>query len=203
MPSMPRRAPRIAVTLAAVTLLASTTTAQSAQRWSVQGSALYVTPSGLAYEGMENGIGLEAQVRYTPSLLSLGVGYQTSSHNLPLEDGSDETITLAGVFLEPRYVIDVGRSDLAPYAAARLAFLTQKLTQGNFEAQASGTQINLGGGVLVRLSPRMNLDLGLTYGVIGFGDIELSDGVDPVTLSDTDSDGKNLVMRIGVTLGLR
>jgi hypothetical protein len=177
--------------------------AQSAQRWSAQGSLLYVTPSGLAYEGLENGVGFEAQVRYTPSVFSLGAGYQSSSHGLEFDDGTSETVTLAGFFFEPRYVIDLGRSDLAPYAAARVAFLTQKLTDGSFEAKASGTQLNLGGGVLVRLSPRMNLDLGLTYGVIGFGDIEATDGQETLTFPGTESDGKNLVLRVGVTLGLR
>jgi opacity protein-like surface antigen len=203
MMSTVRRAPLVAAALTAIALLPNIGAAQSAQRWSVQASALYVTPSGLAYEGMKNGGGLEAQVRYTPSTLSVGLGYQTSSHGLDFDDGSSETITLSGVFLEPRYVVDVGRRDLAPYIAARLAMLTQQLTIEDVKAKASGTQLNLGGGLLVRLSPRMNLDLGLSYGVIGFGDIELSGATTTVTVPDTEADGKNLVLRVGVTLGLR
>lgn len=202
MPSTSRLAPLVlAATLLAA--LPAVGEAQSAQRWSAQGSLLYVTPTGLAYDGMKNGVGFEAQVRYTPSAFSLGAGYQRSSHGLDVEGGESETITLSGPFLEPRYVIDIGRSDLAPYLAARLALLTQQLDIEEITAKATGTQMNLGGGVLVRLSPRMNLDLGLTYGVIGFGDIEITDGTTTVTLPDSDADGKNLVLRVGVTFGLR
>lgn len=177
--------------------------AQSAQRFSAQGSFLYVSPSGDAYEGLGSGVGFEAQLRYTPSAFSLGIGYQRSSHDIDLEGFADETATISGVFLEPRYVIDVGSMSYAPYIAARLALLTQSVDLDGLEASASGTQFNLGGGVLVRLTPRINLDLGATYGAIDFDDAEVSFEGETVTIADSGGSGKNLVLRVGLTIGLK
>lgn len=177
--------------------------AQSAQRFSAQGSLIYVSPSGDAYEGLSSGMGFEAQLRYTPSAFSVGLGYQRSSHDGDFGDGTTETVTIAGVFLEPRYVIDVGSGAYAPYIASRLALLKQSLEIEGFEASASGTQLNIGGGVLVRLSSRMNLDLGATYGAIDFDDVEVSYEGETATIADSGGSGKNLVLRVGVTIGLK
>ncbi len=176
---------------------------QSAQRLSAQASALYVAPSGDAYQGFDAGFGVEAQLRYTPSAFSLGLGYQRSSHDFDIGTGRMESATLAGVFVEPRYVIDVGSMSYAPYLAARVALLTEKAEIAGLSAEASGTQINLGGGVLVRLTPRMNLDLGLTYGAIDFDEITLAYQGDEVVLDETGGSGRNLVLRVGVTVGVR
>ena len=102
--------------------------------------------------------------------------------------------TLSGPFIEPRYVIDVGRNNMAPYLAGRLAFLKQKLDIEGIEASASGTQINGGGGILMRLSPRVNLDLGATYGVIDFDDVEVSFEGETIVVEGSWH-GKNLVLR--------
>ncbi len=184
-------------------LLPGRVAAQSAQRWSAQGSVLYVAPSGDAYEGLSAGPGFELQVRYTPSAFSLGAGYQRSSHDLDLGDGSSETVTLAGPFIEPRYVIDVGSMSYAPYVSGRLAFLTQDVEVQGVTASASGTQVNAGGGVLVRLSPRVNLDLGATYGAINFDDVVLEYQGQTYTIDGTSGSGRNLVLRAGVTVGIR
>jgi hypothetical protein len=183
--------------------LAARLEAQSAQRWSAQGSLLYVSPSGDAYEGLDAGAGFEAQVRYTPSAFSIGAGYQRSSHDLTFDDGSTESVTLSGVFAEPRYVIDVGSGSYAPYVAARVALLTQKIAFDGLEASASGTQLNIGGGVLVRLGTRVNLDLGATYGAIDFDDVKVQFEGQSGTIDGSSGSGKNLVLRAGVTVGLR
>lgn len=194
----------LAITTAALTLATvAPLEAQSAQRFSAQGSLLYVSPSGDAYEGLGSGIGFEAQVRYTPSAFSIGLGYQRSSHDIDLGAEFDETATLAGVFLEPRYVIDVGSMSYAPYLAARLALLTQSIDVDGLEASASGTQLNLGGGVLLRLTSRVNLDLGVTYGTIDFDDVEVSYGGETAVVDGTGGSGKNFVLRAGLTIGLK
>lgn len=195
---------RLALVTAALTLLsAAPLAAQSAQRLSAQGSLLYVSPSGDAYEGLSSGVGFEAQLRYTPSALSIGVGYQRSSHDLDLGPGFDETVAISGVFVEPRYVIDVGSSSYAPYIAARLALLSQSADVDGLSASTSGTQINLGGGVLLRLTPRINLDLGATYGAINFDDVEVTYQGQTVTVEGSGGGGKNFVLRAGLTIGLR
>ena len=198
------RSATLAATLLGTLLLSanSPAAAQSAQRWSLQGSALHVMLSGEAYEGLGSGLGFEGQVRFTPSLISVGIGYQRSVHEGEWLDGTMQDVVLAGIFVEPRYVIDIGRDNLAPYLAGRLALLSQSLDFQGITADASGTQVNLGGGLMFRLSPRMNLDVGVTYGAIGFGDVDVEFEGEQVTVPDSDSDGKNFVLRLGLTFGL-
>lgn len=199
---------RLLAALVVASIPASHLEAQSAQRISGQVSAISVAPSGDAYEGMSSGIGFEAQVRYTPSAFSLGAGYQSSSHDVEMgpEFGTIDA-TISGFFVEPRYVISVGSDAWAPYLSARIARLTQAadltIDDIDVEISASGTQLNLGGGALVRLSSRVNLDLGLTYGKIDFDDGEISAEGETFVVEGTGGSGNNLVLRAGVTLGLR
>lgn len=198
---------------AAITAVAGTTIparayAQSAQRVSIQASGLFVGTFGEAYEGLKNGPGVEAQIRYTPGVWSFGAGLQFSSHGTDEAEFEGETVKLTGFFVEPRRVIDVGSASFAPYVSARLAFLRQSIDvdiQGtSVSASASGTQINGGGGFLFRLTPNVNLDLGATYGLINFGDVEVTvPGFGRTTLEGTSGNGSNLVLRAGVAIGIR
>ena len=88
--------------------------AQSAQKWSVQASGLYVGMFGKAYEGLKAGPGFEAQVRYTPSVWSFGFGGQASQHDFKDTELQGKKVTLAGAFFEPRRVLDVGSAKYAP-----------------------------------------------------------------------------------------
>ncbi len=203
--------PRLLVALAATAVLAAlpaTAHAQSAQRYSVQASGLFVGTFGEAYDGLSSGPGVEAQFRVTPSAWSFGFGVQASSHSFDDATLGADDISLAGVFFEPRRVVDVGSSQFAPYLSARLAFLRQSLdidVNGTaVSASASGAQINGGGGVLIRLNPRVNLDLGATYGLINFGDVEVDiAGIGRTTVEGSSGNGSNLVLRAGLAIGLR
>ncbi|MGQ0641688.1 MAG: hypothetical protein ACT4P6_13145 [Gemmatimonadaceae bacterium] len=202
---MSRRTRTVLAAGAALALItgSSNVEGQSAQRWSLQFSPIFVSAFGDAYEGLDAGLGFEAQVRLTPSAWSFGAGLQASIHGA---GDFDEDITLAGIFFEPRYVIDVG-STYAPYLSGRLAVLSQTATIavpnfGDVDLSATGAQVNVGGGVLFRLSPRINLDLGATLGVIKFGDVEAKGGGETVTFDGTSGTGQNLVLRIGLAIGL-
>lgn len=191
-----------------VVMAASPTLAQSAQRYSIQASGLAVSTFGQAYDGLTGGPGLEAQFRITPSVWSFGFGLQGSLHSFDDAALGDEDVTLSGLFFEPRRVVDVGSTRVAPYVSARLAYLRQSVdfdVQGTkVTASASGTQINGGGGVLVRLTPRVNLDFGATYGLIKFGDIEVdAAGVGRAKIEGSSGNGSNLVVRAGLAFGLR
>jgi hypothetical protein len=192
---------------AAFALSTAVAQGQSAQRWSLQLSGLSVGVQGEAYDGLSQGMGMEAQIRFTPSVWSLGAGLQYSAHDLDI-DGSAETVSLAGAFIEPRRIIDVGGSTFAPYVSARLAFLRQSIDMTidgtAVSASTSGAQVNAGGGVLFRLSPRLNLDLGATYGLINFGDVEVNvPGYGRGTIDGTSGNGRNLVVRVGLAVGVR
>lgn len=196
--------------LAALALLAlpAASHAQSAQRYSVQASGIFVGTFGEAYDGLKDGAGIEAQFRITPGAWSFGFGLQGSSHKFDDTSLGNESVTLAGIFFEPRRVIDVGSSQFAPYVSARVAFLQQSLDVDvngtTISASASGAQLNGGGGVLVRLSPRVNLDLGATYGLINFSDVEVDvAGLGTTKIEGTSGNGSNLVLRAGLAIGLK
>jgi opacity protein-like surface antigen len=202
---------RIGALLACSVACASRVPAQSAQRWSLQASGLHVGVYGDAYEGLEAGAGGELQIRLTPGVWSFGIGGQASSHGTVDMGFGDQKVSLTGVFIEPRRVIDVGSSRVAPYVSARLAYLKQSvdftITNGvdavSVDAEASGTQINGGGGLLVRLSPRVNLDVGATYGLIRFGDVSVDvPGVGSTVVDGSSGNGQNLVIRLGLAIGL-
>jgi len=129
--------------------------AQSAQPWSVQVSGLAASQD--LGGSLVFGAGFEGQLRYTPvSLWSLGGGVQWSSHT-----SGPDTLELSGAFLEPRYTVDIGSDRVAPYLAGRVALLQQSSTlQVAGDVSSNGAAAGAGGGLLIRGTPRVNLDLG-------------------------------------------
>lgn len=199
---------RVPLALLAAALASTSAAAQSAQRWSIQVSGISVGAYGEAYEGLSNGVGLEAQVRLTPSLWSFGAGFQSSLHTADFGEGiGEQDISLVGLFVEPRRVLETGSTSFAPYLSGRLSVLQQSADIdvagfGTVSAEATGAQLNGGGGILFRLSPRINLDVGATFGLVNFGDVELSAGGETQTVEGTSGNGTNLVVRVGLAIGL-
>lgn len=160
---------RVSAILGAVVLAAAVSAgkgaAQSAQPWSIQASVL--AASQQIGGNSISGIGFEGQFRYTPaSVWSVGVGIQYSSH-----PSGSEKINILGVFLEPRYAIDIGSDKVAPYLAARLAYLHESssldvdpgvlVTLADFKS--GGSAFGAGAGVLVRATSRINIDVGAAF----------------------------------------
>ena len=142
---------RLAVCIPIAATLAGATPAagQTAQRFSAQASALFVTLSGDAYESLKNGPGFEAQIRFNPGAFSVGGGFQFSNHDIDDEaigTPIDGSVKLYGAFFEPRYVIATQSTMFAPYLSGRLAYLRQSLDVEGAEGKANGFQINGGGG---------------------------------------------------------
>lgn len=190
--------------------------AQSAQKWSLQASLFSSTLFGdnPIFKNVDPGAGFEIQARWTPSLFSLGAGFQWTTHKQNLLDSepnvlNDPNTTLNGFFVEPRYVILVGSNTVAPYLSGRVSFLRQTTTAefgtaagpATLKASADGINFNGGGGLLFRLGGRVNLDVGATYGFSNFGDF-----VTEVDGQERDragtSSGQNLALRMGLALGL-
>jgi hypothetical protein len=202
--------------------------AQSRQRLSLQVSGLYAKPFGGDYETFKvgNGIGTEAQLRYTPGVFSIGAGFQYTSHNAPsyllvLDDESRVDVTgvgvkLFGAFVEPRMVIPTGSDRVAPYLSARMSLLHYSNAAnwafqgqpyaGKMSSNTSGLTANGGGGLLVRMTPRVNMDLGATYGFSSFGKyrIKVSEqsGVSSQQNTSKGGSGSNLVVRVGLAVGI-
>jgi hypothetical protein len=201
--------------LALVGLIASEAHAQMGHRYSVQFSALGATLFGEEFEEIDAGFGVEGQLRVTPGRFSIGLGLQYTQHGTTGFEGlEDMTFKLWGPFLEPRLVVDVGSDTAAPYLSGRLSILREQgnvdfnfvdefgnVTPVEISAYAWGVLANAGGGVLFALSPRMNVDLGVTigFGSFGEGTVEV-EGTEVATFDGTS--GGNVVFRAGVSFGL-
>jgi hypothetical protein len=191
--------------LCLLALVARPAAAQSAQPFSVQFSALQASVFGDAYtgSGIGSGVGIEAQVRYNRLLggsgLSLGIGYQRTSHAVT---GIDDNATLSGPFLEPRFRLDVRplRELGVAYVSARLSSLSIDLKSQGTRGSGSGVTLNGGGGVLWRLASRLNLDTGVTYGYSSFGQFTLADATGSGVTSPGGS-GSNIILRVGIVFG--
>jgi hypothetical protein len=217
------------LTLPAIALVAVSHAAfaQTSQKISVQGSGLFAQLYGDAFTDIKDGIGGELQLRYTPGKWSFGAGIQHTIHDysntlsIPVE-GNDipifSNVKLTGVFVEPRYVIDIGSAKFAPYLSGRFAFSKMKfeftdelltaLTGFILDlSEPTGPTINGGGGVLIRLASRANLDLGVTFGYTKFKDIRfrILDADSNVELTNDPIEigsGTNAVFRVGLAFGL-
>ena len=176
--------------LPALLLLPTSSAAQSAQKYSFQASALGSFPGG-DLEGVKAGVGYELQIRWNPGAFSFGVGIEQTFHEL--DDPTDRNVRLTGGFFEPRYVIDTGSDKAVPYLAAR--FAASETHVDGARDSAIGYTVNGGGGLLVRLGPAINLDLGVTLGWKDLGETTLGN-----TVVDLGT-GTNLIIRAGLAFG--
>lgn len=180
-------------------LVSAPAAAQSNQRYSLQASMLRAQLLGDAYPGFASGYGAEVQLRYTHSALSVGGGYQRTEHALA---GFTDKVALSGVFIEPRYVLaGLVRGSIAPYVSSRLSLLQQRISVQGLSSSATGLTFNVGGGVLIRLTRRVNGEVGATYGFTKFGDFTLRQP-NGQTSSGPSGSGSNIVARAGIAVGL-
>ena len=187
-----RRSTWLTGALLLATLVPAGASGQSAQMFSLQFSGLAMYPFGGAMDAVDVGAGWEAQLRLNPSAFSIGAGVEQTFHKRL----SGEDMTLLGGFLEPRYVIDIGSNTAVLYLSGRVAISQVKFEQGSLSATGTGYTLNGGGGLLFRLSDRVNLDAGATLGFKDLGD---------VTIGSFRTDlgtGANVVGRVGLAVGL-
>jgi hypothetical protein len=164
--------------------------AQTAQRWSIQLSALGVELTSVdANNQLRFGGGLELQARYNPSALSIGFGFQTTRHTLENDLlARRATVTYTGAFVEPRLILGSLGNFLAFYAATRFMLLNAKFDIGTVETKVDGAAFAGGGGILVRIADRLNAELGATAGKEYY--------------NRNTEDGTTIVTRLGLALGL-
>ena len=173
--------------------------AQSAQPVSLQASGLFNGVFGNLFQDLQDGFVGEAQVRYTPGALSVGAGFQYTSHAFR---GRTERARLYGGFIEPRYRIHAGSNVAAPYLSVRFSLLKVGITGGDLSLTSNFIQLNGGGGLLVRLGPRINLDLGATYGYDRLSAGELRSASSGASLPVEASSGANAMIRLGLAVGI-
>jgi hypothetical protein len=181
--------------------LACRASAQSNQRLSFQVSGLFAKLQGSAYGYMAPGLGGEAQLRLTSGALSIGAGVQHTRHEFGLA-GAVFLVGLTGPFVEPRYVVAVPLRDVGLYVSTRFSLLRQHYDAGAFRGASTGVTLNGGGGALLRLGGRTNLDVGATYGFTSFGAFRIRDQDSGQRYSIRAGSGSNLVVRIGLAIGI-
>lgn len=189
----------LVLSLAPLLTISGQLEAQSAQAISIQVSGLYNGVFGNVFSRLQDGFGGEAQVRYTPGALSLGAGFQYTSHGLEFRP---EKVRLYGGFFEPRYRIHTGSNVLAPYLSARFSLLKIGFSGGDLSTSSTFIQLNGGGGLLYRLGPRLNLDVGATFGYDRSGSGTLESKSSGTSTPFDASSGSNLVFRLGFAFGL-
>jgi hypothetical protein len=194
-----RRAGPLFLSLAAAAVPGGKLEAQTAQPISFQVSGLYNGVFGNVFEGLQDGVGGEAQIRYTPGALSIGAGFQFTNHGLEIRP---EDTRLYGGFIEPRYRIHTGSNVLAPYVSARFSLLKVGFSGGDLSMNSTFIQLNGGGGVLYRLGPRFNLDVGATYGYNRLGSGTLKSERTGTEAPFDSSSGSNVVVRLGLAVGI-
>lgn len=166
---MPPTARLLATAMLAASPLAAPLGAQSPQPTAIQLSALATTVT-LQNEARP-GFGVEGQFRGQPKStpgFSFGVGFQYSGHK-----AGSQNFNIRGLFVEPRRVIDVGRFDVQPYVALRLAALQ---LASDFAETSGGYAFGGGGGVAFLVSERVIIDGGLALIRQSFGDITFKNG---------------------------
>jgi hypothetical protein len=173
--------------------------AQSAQPISLQVSGLYNGVFGQVFTGLEDGVGGEAQLRYTPGALSIGAGFQYTAHEL---ENREEDARLYGGFVEPRYRIHAGSNVVAPYLSARFSVLKVGFSGGALSLSSAFIQLNGGGGLLFRVGSRVNLDVGGTFGYDRLGGGTLRNRATGSAVPIEPGSGSNIVARLGLALGL-
>ena len=174
--------------------------AQSAQTFSLQVSGLVNGVLKDVFVGLQSGVGAEAQFRYTPGALSLGAGFEFTIHELKERT---ENARFYGGFVEPRYRIHAGSNVVAPYLSARFAVLKIDFSGEDLSLSSTFLELNGGGGILVRVGPRVNLDVGATLGYNHLGEGILTSQVGHTEVRVDGSSGSNLVAHLGLAIGLR
>jgi hypothetical protein len=182
--------PALFATCLAMLATVRTADAQTAQRWSIQLSALGVELTSVdASNQLRFGGGLEIQARYNPSALSIGFGFQTTRHQLENQLlARNLTVTYTGAFVEPRLILGSLGDFLAFYAATRFMLLNANFEVANVETKVDGAAFAGGGGILVRITDRINAELGATAGKEYY--------------NRNTEDGTTIVTRLGVAFGL-
>lgn len=188
---------RFARVILPVVILVCRSAALSAQSVSVGGSLAYATLDGDDYTGINAGLGFDAHVRYQFSRsLSIGGGFQYTSHGV---EGQTDDFHVRGFFADARYAfVSAATPKVMPYLGARFAATHWNISFAGSEGSASGTAFGPVGGLLVRMGTSTQLDIGLAFLSLHFGDGKL----DGVTQPNSNTSGSTLAMRFGFLVGL-
>jgi hypothetical protein len=125
------------------------------------------------------GTGGEVLLRLTPGRFSIALGLQATKH----PETSDGDLTAIGPFLEPRILLSEIGESAALYVSAHAGLIDFRFEDDAFNAGSASWYLNGGGGLLINLGERANLDIGGTAGT-------------------DDSGNADVTARVGLSIGL-
>jgi hypothetical protein len=161
---------------------------------SLEGSVLYNTFQGRDFRNVNDGGGFEAQANIGVGAFSLGGGYLRTTHSIT---GIAEDAVQSGPYLEPRLALPFYYTNFTPYLMGRVARITHRVDTSLGERESTGTSVGGGVGMLVRLTPGVQLNMGLLYSSFRLGRIEQGG----TTVTGSGGDGTTLGFRAGLSLG--
>lgn len=135
---------------------------------SIGGDAVY-TSVGARDGAIGDGVGFDAHAGLDISALSLGAGYQRTSHDLT---GTSRSAVYDGFYVEPRVRLELGATNFTPYIAARVGRMRQTIPNATSTADTrrTGTALGAGGGLLVSLTRGAALDLGALWSTLSYSE---------------------------------
>jgi len=183
--------------LAALTVcLACGPVSLPAQSFSFSAGGLYAALNGSDFDGINPGLGGDLQFRYhAAGGFSMGGGVQYTSHSI---EGLGESFGVRAFFADARYTFQPPSSPSAmPYLGVRVALAHYGVSSGGTDLTANGTAFGPVGGLFIRLGSATQLDVGMAWFSVRFGNFSVNGSEQ----ADTKSSGSALAVRAAVVVG--
>ncbi len=198
-----RPAGRVALSTLALTLLVVDAASAQDRSWppqyrrdraqfALEASGQLSQLSGNAIGSATEGSGFDVMASLGVSVLSLGAGYQRSTHRLGASDA-----TVDGFFFEPRIALPLAARNFTPFVYGRVARLERSVPGEIGTLETRGTGLGAGLGTYIWLAPNIQLNTTVGWNEVRFGDPGVTAGF-PVAGRTA---GNNWTARAGVTLG--
>ncbi len=158
----------------------------------LEGAGALSSLSGNAVGSASDGTGFDVLASIGVSVLSLGAGYQRSTHSL----GGDDAV-VQGVFFEPRVALPFAARNFTPFVYGRVSRLERTIDNSLGRVNTNGTGLGAGVGTYVWLAPNVQLNT-----TVGWTDLRFSatDDVSIFPLAGRTT-GSSWGVRAGLTLG--
>lgn len=166
----------------------------SAQNVTFSASGVYASVSGDDFAGVNAGLGVDGQLQFhVQGGFSLGGGYQYTSHGV---DASEEKFHVTGFFAEARYTFaPKSTPKVKPYLGGRFAASQWNVSPAaGVDASAHGTAFGPVGGLLFQVASTAQIDLGIAFLALHFGDAKIGGTTQP----STSTNGSTMAFRVGL-----
>jgi hypothetical protein len=158
----------------------------------LEGSGSLSQLSGNAVGSATDGTGFEVMGSVGVSVLSLGGGYQRSTHRLGASDAR-----IDGFFFEPRLALPFVARNFTPFVYGRVARLDRSVDGEIGSLETRGTGLGAGVGTYLWLAPNVQLSSSVGWNEVRFGDPGPNAGFPIVGRTS----GNNWTVRAGLVLG--